>query len=162
MTKPLSPSEVARQIGEHIPDAVTNSDESAVYIRGEALFEVARLLKENLDLDYLASITAVDFLEHFELVYHLTSITKNHSIVLKTRCEKGEKGEKVPSVVSLWQGADLQEREIFDLMGIAFSGHPNLKRIFLWEGFEGHPLRKSYPLGGHGHLGTGRRLNKAR
>ena len=141
MTKPLSPSEVAKQIGAHIPDAVTDCDESAVYVKGEALFEVARLLKENLDLDYLASITAVDFLEHFELIYHLTSITKNHSVVLKTRCEKGE---KVPSVVSLWQGADLQERDIFDLMGIAFTGHPNLKRIFLWDGYKGHPLRKDY------------------
>ncbi len=162
MTKLLSPSEVAGQIGEHIPDAVTDFDESAVFVRSEAIFEVARLLKEKLDLDYLVGITAVDFLEHFELIYHLTSITYNHSVVLKTRCEKGEKGEKVPSVVSLWQGADLQERDIFDLMGIVFTGHPNLKRIFLWEGFEGHPLRKSYPLAGHGHLGTGRRFNKAR
>ncbi|MBA7596234.1 NAD(P)H-quinone oxidoreductase subunit J, chloroplastic [subsurface metagenome] len=148
MTKPLSPSEVARQIGEHIPDAVTDSNESAVYVKGEALFEVARLLKENLDLDYLATITAVDFLEHFELIYHLTSITKNHSVILKTRCEKGEKGEKVPSVVSLWQGADLQERDIFDLMGIAFTGHPNLKRIFLWDGYKGHPLRKDWSKNG--------------
>lgn len=141
MTKPLSPQEVARQIEEHIPDAVTDFDESAVFARSEALFQVARFLKQNLDLDYLASITAVDFFEHFELIYHLTSITKNHSVILKTRCEKGE---KVPSVISLWQGADFQERDIFDLMGIAFVGHPNLKRIFLWDGFKGHPLRKDW------------------
>ena len=142
MTKPLSPSEVARQIGGLIPDAVTDFDETAVFVRSEALFQVARFLKENLDLDYLASITAVDYFEHFELIYHLTSMKKNQSLVLKTRCDKGE---KVPSVVSLWQGADFQERDIFDLMGIAFSGHPNLKRIFLWDGFKGHPLRKDWP-----------------
>ena len=101
--------------------------------------------KQDLDLDYLSAITAVDFLEHFEVVYQLTSIEHNHSIVLKTRCGRDE---KMPSVVSLWQGADLQERDIFDLMGIAFSGHPNLKRIFLWEGFKGHPLRKDWSKDG--------------
>jgi len=145
MTEPLSPSEIAKQIGEHIPDAVTDSDENAVFVRSEALFDVARFLKQNLDLDYLSAITAVDFLEHFEVVYQLTSIEHNHSVVLKTRCGKDE---KMPSVVSLWQGADLQERDIFDLMGIAFSGHPNLKRIFLWDGFKGHPLRKDWSKDG--------------
>jgi len=145
MTKLLSPSEIARQIGENIPDAVTDSDENAVFVRSEALFDVLRLLKETLNLDYLSAITAVDFLEHFEVVYQLTSIEHNHSVVLKTRCGKDE---KMPSVVSLWQGADFQERDIFDLMGIAFSGHPNLKRIFLWEGFEGHPLRKDWSKDG--------------
>ncbi len=146
MTKPLSPSEIAKQLGEVLPDAVTDFDETAVFVRSEDIFEAARFLKQNLDLDYLASITAVDFLEHFELIYHLTSIKYNHSVILKTRCEKGE---KVPSVVGLWQGADLQEREIFDLMGIAFSGHPNLKRIFLWDGFDGHPLRKDWSQDAH-------------
>jgi NADH-quinone oxidoreductase subunit C len=145
MTELLSPSEIARQIGEHIPDAVTDFDENAVFVRSEDIFEVARFLKQNLDLDYLSAITAVDFLEHFEVVYQLTSIEHNHSVVLKTRCGKGE---KVPSVVSLWQGADLQERDVFDLMGIAFSGHPNLKRIFLWDGFKGHPLRKDWSENG--------------
>ena len=145
MTKPLSPSEIAKQIGEHIPDAVTDSDENAVFVRSEALFDVASFLKQNLDLDYLSAITAVDFLEHFEVVYQLTSIEHNQSLVLKTRCGKDE---KMPSVVSLWQGADFQERDIFDLMGIAFSGHPNLKRIFLWDGFKGHPLRKDWSKDG--------------
>ena len=147
MTRPLSPSEIAKQIGEHIPDAVTDFDEGAVFVRSEALFEVARFLKQNLDLDYLASITAVDYQDYFELVYHLTSIENNHSMVLKTRCHDRE-NPTVPSVVSLWQGADLQERDIFDLMGIAFPGHPNLKRIFLWDGFEGHPLRKDWSKNG--------------
>jgi NADH:ubiquinone oxidoreductase subunit C len=63
--------------------------------------------------------------------------------VLKTRCNDREQ-PVVPSVISVWQGADFQEREIYDLLGIRFAGHPNMKRIFLWEGFKGHPLRRDY------------------
>jgi NADH-quinone oxidoreductase subunit C len=73
----------------------------------------------------------------------LSSLEHNHSLVIKTRCYD-RKNPVLPSVVSLWQGADFQEREIYDLMGIRFEGHPNMKRIFLWEGFAGHPLRKDY------------------
>ena len=146
MTTPLSPSQVAPKIGEHLPDAVTDFNESAIYVRSDALFEVARFLKEDLDLDYLTSITAVDFFEHFELIYHLISIKYNHSVVLKTRHYDRE-SPSLPSLVSLWRGADLQEREVYDLMGIAFTGHPNLKRIFLWHGFQGHPLRKDFGSG---------------
>ncbi len=145
MTKQLSGPEVAQQIGEKFPDAITGSDETAVFVRSEALLEVARFIKESLDLDYLNSITAVDYIDYFELVYHLTSLENNHSIILKTKCHE-RKNPKVPSVVSLWQGADFQEREIYDLMGISFEGHPNMKRIFLWDGFQGHPLRKDFPL----------------
>ena len=143
MTKPLSGLEIARQIGEQFPDAVTGFDETAIFVQSEALLKVARFLKESLDLDYLTSITAVDFFDHVELVYHLASIEKNYSVVLKTRCEKDK---KMDSVVGLWQGADLQEREVYDLMGIPFEGHPNMKRLFLWQGFQGHPLRKDYTL----------------
>jgi NADH-quinone oxidoreductase subunit C len=143
MTKPLSGIEVAKQIGEHFPDAITGSDETTVFVRSEALLNVARFIKDSLDLDYLNSIAAVDYIDYFELVYQFTSITKNHSLVLKTRCDERE-NPRVPSVVSLWRGADFQEREIYDLMGISFEGHPNMKRIFLWDGFKGHPLRKDF------------------
>lgn len=100
MTKPLSGLEVARQIGERFPDAVTGSDETAIFVHSEALLKVAHFLKESLDLDYLTSITALDFFEHFELVYHLTSIKSNHSVVVKARCEKGEKSKK-PATLAL-------------------------------------------------------------
>ena len=73
----------------------------------------------------------------------LNSLEHNHSLVLKARCHDRE-DPALPSVVGLWQGADFQEREIYDLMGIRFEGRQNLKRIFLWEGFQGHPLRKDY------------------
>ena len=145
MTEPLSSSKVAQQIGEQLPDAVTGSDESAVFVRSESLLDVARFLKQDLDFDYLISITAVDFLDHFDVIYHLRSIENNYSVVLRTRCDNSG-SPHVPSVVSLWKGADFQEREIYDLMGITFEGHPNMKRIVLWEGYEGHPLRKDFHL----------------
>ena len=145
MTVHLSGSKVAEQITENFPEAVTEASEQAVVVKSESLFGVAEYLKNSpgLDFDYLNSITAVDYYDYFEVVYHLTSLEHNHGLVLKTRCYDRDK-PAVPSVVSLWRGADFQEREIYDLMGIGFEGHPNLKRIVLWEGFEGHPLRKDY------------------
>ncbi len=145
MTVSLSGREVAKQITEHFPDTVSEASAQAVLVKSESLFEVAQYLKSSpeLDFDYLTCITAVDYYDYFELVYQLTSLKHNHSLVLKTRCYDRDK-PAVPSVVSLWRGADFQEREIYDLMGISFEGHPNLKHIVLWDGFEGHPLRKDY------------------
>ena len=145
MTVYLSGSKIAKQMTENFPEAVAEASDQAVVVKSESLLEVAQYLKSSpeLDFDYLTSITAVDYYEYFELVYQLTSLKHNHSLVLKTRCYDRE-NPAVPSVVGLWRGADFQEREIYDLMGISFEGHPNLKRIFLWEGFEGHPLRKDY------------------
>ena len=136
---------MARQIGEQLPDTVTGSDETTVFVRSEAILDVARFLKESLDFDYLVSITAVDFLDHFDVIYHLRSIKNDYSVVMRTKCADRQ-NPSVPSVVSLWQGADLQEREVYDLMGISFEGHPNMKRIVLWEGYKGHPLRKDFIL----------------
>ena len=145
MTISLSGSEVAKQIAEVLPDTVSETNDQAVVVKSDSLLEVAQYLKnsEALNFDYLTGITAVDYYDYFELVYQLTSLQHNHSLVLKTRCYDWAK-PTLPSVVSLWRGADLQEREIYDLMGISFTGHPNLKRIVLWQGFEGHPLRKDY------------------
>ena len=145
MTVAISGREIAKKLGERFPQAVTHSDDTTVIVRGDALFEVAQFLKETpgLDFDYLTCLSGVDYVDYFELVYHLTSLEHNHSLVLKTRCFDREQ-PKVPSVCSLWRGADFQEREIYDLLGVDFVGHPNMKRIFLWEGFEGHPLRKDY------------------
>ena len=145
-TVSLSGLEVVKQIAERFPEAVSEaSDEAAVVVKGESLFEVAEYLKSSpeLDLDYLNHITAMDYYDYFEVVYQFTSLKHNHRLVLKTRCYDRE-NPVLPSVVRLWRGADFQEREIYDLMGISFAGHPNLKRIVLWEGFQGHPLRKDY------------------
>ncbi len=145
MTVSLSGSEIAKQIATDFPEAVVETSDQAVMIKGEFFFEVAQYLKSRpeLNFDYLNYIAAVDYYDYFELVYQLTSLQHNHSLVLKTRCYDRAK-PTLPSVVSLWRGADFQEREIYDLMGISFDGHPNLKRIVLWQGFEGHPLRKDY------------------
>ena len=145
MTKTLSGAEVARQIGEQLPDAVTGSDETTAFVRSEAVLDAARFLKEYFDFDYLVSITAIDFNDHFDVVYHLRSLKNNYGVVLRTRCDDRDSAS-VPSLVSLWQGAELQEREVYDLMGISFDGHPNMKRIVLWEGYQGHPLRKDFIL----------------
>ena len=145
MTVYLSGSEVAEQITKNFPGAVSESSVQAVIVKSESLFEVAEFLKSSpeFDFDYLNDMTAVDYYDCFEVVYRLTSLKHNHSLVLKTWCYHRDK-PAVPSVVSLWRGADFMEREICDLMGIRFEGHPNLKRIVLWQGFEGHPLRKDY------------------
>jgi len=145
MTKALSGSDTAKKIGEKYPDAVTGSDETSVIVRSKDVLEVARFLQESLNLDYLNFMAGTDYTDYLEVVYLLTSIKDNHSIVLKTRCED-RNHPTVPSVFSLWQGADFQEREIYDLLGIYFEGHPNMKRLFLWAGFEGHPLRKDFKL----------------
>ena len=145
MTISLSGSEVAKQITEHFPEAVAEASGEAILVKAESIFEVAEYLKSSpeLDFNYLNYITAVDYYDYFEVVYQLTSMKHNHSLVLKTRCYERD-NPVIPSVVRLWRGADFQEREIYDLMGISFEGHPNLKRILLWSGFEGHPLRKDY------------------
>ncbi len=145
MTVSLSGSEVAKQITKHFPEAISEASDGAILVKSESIFDVAEYLKSSpeLDFDYLNHITAVDYYDYFEVVYQFTSLKHNHSLVLKTRCYDRE-NPTVPSIVRLYQGADFQEREIYDLMGISFNGHPNLKRIFLWEGFHGHPLRKDY------------------
>ncbi len=145
MTVSLSGSEVAKQITEQFPDAVSEASDKAILVKSESIFDVVQYLKSSpeLELDYLNYITAVDYYDYFEVIYQLISIEHNHSLVLKTRCYERE-NSSVPSVVSLYKGADFQEREIYDLMGVSFKGHPNLKRIVLWEGFKGHPLRKDY------------------
>jgi len=145
MTVALSAKEIATKLEGQFPGSIIESNQNNLVVKSESLLEVATFLKTTpgLDFDYLTSITAVDYYDYFEVVYHLTSIKHNHSLVVKTRCYDRD-NPSVPSVVSLWRGADFQEREIYDLMGISFDGHPNLKRIFLWEGFQGHPLRKDY------------------
>ena len=145
MTLALSCKEIASKVEEQLAGSVVSSAQDSLEVKIESLLPVSAFLKTTPDLDfnYLASVTAVDYYDYFELVYHLTSLEHNHSMVLKARCyDRGE--PVVPSVVGLWQGADLQEREIYDLFGIKFDGHPNLKRLILWEGFQGHPLRKDF------------------
>jgi len=99
-----------------------------------------------LELDILMDLTAVDYLQRrprFEVVYHLYSLKHRHRLRLKVPAD-GEAPE-VPSLTGLWRGANWYEREVYDLFGIRFSGHPDLRRILLYPEFVGHPLRKDYP-----------------
>ena len=145
MTVALAATEVAARLNEKFSGSVTAAGADGLLVKEESLLAVASFLKDEpgFEFDYLNNLTSVDYRQYFEVIYNLTSTRHNHSLTLKVRCHDKNK-PSVPSVYHLWQGADFQEREIFDLMGIAFTGHPNLKRIFLWEGFEGHPLRKDY------------------
>jgi len=145
MTVALSGKEIAAQLEEKFPGSIVESNQNSLVAKSDSLSTIAAFLKDapGLDFDYLSSITAIDYYDHFEVVYQLTSLEHNHSLTLKTRCYSRD-NPVLPSVVNLWQGADFQEREIYDLMGISFEGHPNMKRIVLWEGFLGHPLRKDY------------------
>jgi len=145
MTRPLIGQEVAEKIGEQLPGVVVEYSETSVLVNSESVFDVCSLLNQTagFDFDYLTNLTGVDYLDYFEVVYHLTSMKHNHSVVLKTRCYDRE-SPTVPSVTPIWAGADFQEREVYDLLGITFQGHYNMKRIFLWEGFQGHPLRRDF------------------
>ena len=145
MIRPMPGDELGRHVQVVIPTALEQWDGADLMVRPDSILDVCHFLKKTpgLDFDLLISVSAVDYVEYFEIVYHLTSTVHSHSAVLKARVF-GREQLVVPSVVSVWQGADFQEREVWDLMGIAFAGHPNLKRIMLWEGFSGHPLRRDY------------------
>ena len=145
MTLALSGGELAIKLGPQFHKSIIKSNRDSLLINSESLFNLTSFLKTapGLEFDFLSNITAVDYCDYFEVVYQLTSVKHNHSLVLKTRCYDRD-NPVLPSLVSLWRGADFQEREIYDLMGIKFEGHPNLKRIVLWEGFQGQPLRRDY------------------
>lgn len=145
MTRVVAGTDLAQRIESQIPGSVAASDAADVWVRSEAVHDALQLLRDGDDLDFqfLNAVTAVDYVEFFELIYHLTSLRRNASCTVKTRLYSRE-DPSAPSVIDLWRGAELQEREIYDLMGITFQGHPNMKRILLWEGFPGHPLRKDF------------------
>ena len=145
MTTVVSGLDIAHRIEQQFPDAVVDAAPEAATVQAARLVEVCTFLRDEPELrfEFLSSLTAVDRLEYFEVVYHLTSIRLNMMTALKVRIEDRE-NPRAPSVTSVWEGANLQEREAYDLMGIVFEGHPDMRRIFLWDGFAGFPLRKDY------------------
>lgn len=145
MSIPVTGDQAAVKIRQNVPDSVVTFDDTNVWIKCEKLLDVCSYLRNDaeLDMQFMNSISAVDYIEYFELVYHLRSLRNNTTLIIKTKCF-GRENITVPSVTSVWRGAELQEREVWDLMGINFSNHPNMKRILLWEGFPGHPLRKDF------------------
>lgn len=145
MTTTLSGRDIAEKLRAALPDAVEEEREDWVVVSSESIADACRLLRDDDETDFrmLRSIDAVDFIDRFELRYGLLSIRRNQEATLKVRVW-GRDELSLPSVTPVWEGANLQEREIYDLFGIEFDGHPNMKRILLWEGFPGHPLRKDF------------------
>ena len=146
MTTGWSGNALAEAIEAFAPGSVESSAGTDVWVKAESISSVCEGLKSRSEFkfDLLSSLTAVDYIDHFEVVYHLTSLPMNSSAVVKARVGFGRTEASISTVVPIWRGADYQEREVWDLMGIRFDGHPNHKRIMLWEGFPGHPLRKDY------------------
>ena len=146
MSKAWDGAKLADKIREALPDAVVDASGIDVWIKPDSVSEAMRLLRDDAEFRFelLSSVTAVDYISYFEVVYHLTSLTRNATAVVKSKVGFAREEARIPSVVDIWRGADLQEREVWDLMGIIFDGHPNHKRIMLWEGFPGHPLRKDF------------------
>ncbi len=138
---------VTDEILERFPDFVvkdTRKSFEGYIVKAENLVEFATALRDEMGYDYLSSVTGVDYLPNnqMEVVYHAYRSTGGSSLVFKTQVPRDN--PVVPSLVSVYPGADFQEREAWDLLGIRFEGHPNLKRILMWEGFHGHPLRKDW------------------
>ncbi len=146
-----------RVIREHFPNAIVDivrfRDETTIHIRAELLRDICATLRDDrrTRLDFLSDLTALDMLRlrstpRFDVVVQLYSLPNRVRLRLKAGCDDGQ---PVPSLVPLWNGANWLEREAFDMFGIVFDGHPNLRRILLaddWD--EGFPLRKDYPLRG--------------
>ena len=140
--------QIEESIRSQFPDAVEETGEisgvSTLLVRPDSLIDICAFLKEDpkLRFDYLMSLSAVDWPDRFDVVYHLYSIPNNHYVTLKVKVDR--KNPIIPSVTSVWKAADWQEREVYDMFGIEFEGHPDLSRILLDTEWEGFPLRKDY------------------
>ncbi|MBM9614951.1 NADH-quinone oxidoreductase subunit C [Desulfobulbus rhabdoformis] len=155
----MEPVAIIDQVKAEFPDEViegyVNQGQGAIIVRSSRVKEMLRYLRDDasLQMNHLRSLCGVDNsrrkdpgLSKFEVVYNLYSIVLGHEIRL--RAEAGDTDPAIDSVVELWPGADWLERETYDLMGISFTGHPDLRRVLMPEDWEGHPLQKSYPLKG--------------
>jgi len=142
---------VRESFGGQILETVVFRGEVTHVVDRTVLANLCNFLKidQDLSMNYIVDVVGADYYgrdPRFEVVYHLYSIRKKHRIRVKVRVNEGE---TVPSVTSIWPGANWPEREVYDMYGVSFDGHPNMKRIYMAEDWEGHPLRKDYPLRGY-------------
>jgi NADH-quinone oxidoreductase subunit C len=157
LVTPLTPDQtrVVEIFRSKLGDAVTGErslrGQLSIGVRQEAILDALRLAKREpaLDCALLSDLTSVDRFGNqapgeprFEVVYNLYSVTHNRRFLLKTTVDEGA---SVPSATAVYEGANFMEREVYDLMGIRFEGHPNLERILTPDGWLGHPLRKDFP-----------------
>ncbi len=139
--------EIKADIEKNVPGASVTVEGDALIVAEENLLEVACFLKgnEKYRMDYVSCVTGVDYLAkgYLESVNHLYSMEKKHGpVILKVRVPRDN--PRMPSLVPVYRGAEFQERESYDLLGIVYEKHPDLRRILMWDEFEGHPLRKDY------------------
>lgn len=143
---------ISTKLKEKFPESTLEISEFrgelTIVVKKEDMVPLCTFLRDDPDFSFnlLSDLCGVDYLgrkPRFDVVYHLYSLDKNHRLRLKVKVEEGE---SVPSVTSVWNTANWHEREVFDLFGITFDGHPDLSRILLPEDWEGYPLRKDFPL----------------
>jgi NADH-quinone oxidoreductase subunit C len=143
---PPPPTPEETRIREQFPDAVAEAflavDVPTITIAREQIEPVAGFLKAELGYLLPACASGVDRIEQFEVVYHLMSPETNQLFGLKVKLPKDD--PRMPTLTGVWKGVDWHEREIFDLLGVIFDGHPDLRRILLPDDWEGHPLRKDF------------------
>jgi len=144
----LMSTKLKEKFPESILEIAEFRGELTIVVKKEDMVTLCTFLRDDPDLsfNFLSDLCGVDYLgrkPRFDVVYHLYSLDKNHRLRLKVKVEEGE---SVPSVTCVWNTANWHEREVFDLLGIEFDGHPDLRRIVLPEDWDGHPLRKDFPL----------------
>ncbi len=147
--KDFNPEKMLADLQEQLGEKLSVSADAFfnwLTVTPENLLDLMERLYKDYGFNYLANLTAVDYGETFEMVYHLYSIPENNKVGVKTRLPRNQ--ALLDSVMSVWPTADWQEREVYDLMGIRFKGHPNLLRVLLPDDFVGHPLRKDFKMEG--------------
>lgn len=144
VTLVLPGAQVAERIEASVPGAVREALDDVVVLEPAKMFEAMRVVRDDevLDGKFLVQMCSVDVITRIDVVYHFASLAQNHLFELKVPAD--HERPEVASIVPLWLGARLQEREVYDLMGVNFVGHENLTRLFLWDKFPGHPLRKDF------------------
>lgn len=145
VTSAATADALRERFGAAIPAVSSFRGEVSVTVRADDIVAVCRSCRDEHGYDYLSDLTAVDWLDReprFDVVYHLNSMQHWQRLRLKAGVNLGG---TVPSVVPIWPAANWAEREVWDLFGIEFAGHPDLRRIMMPEGWVGHPLRKDYP-----------------
>jgi len=144
VTVTLAGPRVAERIATRLPAAVREAMDGWVVLEPAHAYEAMSFIRddEELDAKFLVQMCSVDAITRIDVVYHFASLAQNHIFEVKVPADHEQ--PVVPSIVPLWKGAWLQEREVYDLMGVRFDGHENLTRLFLWETFPGHPLRKDF------------------
>ena len=129
-------------------EGAVQAEGDTLIVAGEHLHAVAQHVRDAMKYELLSNITGVDYMgrdgDRFEVVYHFYSISQPEKPVLVLKARASEENPELPSLYDLWKTCYLQEREIYDLYGINFTGHPNMRRIMMWDGFDGHPMRKDY------------------